>query len=383
MKSLIIALSLLLAYAPIVCAEEVSGDDFGIETGPEVLVDDMSNVGEDAARSSKDEIGEIVILEGAGNVAIAKYIPNPSSDVEENDENADENVVDEVESLPDNQEDSIQEAIPEVAPEVPVEVQTETETVVPAEDTQNNNTPDDTAEVVIIEETESANAAAQPESLAEENTPEETVTVEEVVIETKPETEISESKEDSNASQEENNEPAENAEMQAVVEGEPIASETPAVVEGEPIASETTAVVEEEAVVAEKPAVVEEEPEDDGKTKEEYDEEISYYIKNMNLSVEQLDMAKYISSDSRLKMDQLLKSIYLLRAQARELEAKSLDDFEAILTEEQKEQFHKLRATQEKSRKKFEVFDVQAMEEDNVENQPQDAAENGENKPAE
>lgn len=370
MKSLIIALSLLLAYTPIVSAEEVGGDDFGIETGPEVLVDDLSDMGEDAARSAQDEVGEIVILEGAGNVAIAKFIPNPQTDVEENEQNADENVVDEVESLPDNPEDSIQETAPEVAPEVPVEVQTETETVVPAEDAQNNNTPDDTAEVVIIEETESANEAAQPESLAEENTPEESVTVEEVVIEAEPETEVSESEVNTNAPQEENNEPAENAEAPAAVEENVVVTETPAA-------------VKEKADVAETLAVVEEEPEDDGKTKEEYDEEISYYIKNMNLSVEQLDMAKYISSDSRLKMDQLLKSIYLLRAQARELEAKSLDDFEAILTEEQKEQFHKLRATQEKSRKKFEVFDVQAMEEDSVQDQPQDAAENGENKPAE
>lgn len=109
---------------------------------------------------------------------------------------------------------------------------------------------------------------------------------------------------------------------------------------------------------------VDSQEDDDNKTKEEYEEEISFYIKNMNLSVEQLDMARYISSDSRLKIEQLLKSIYLLRSQARELEAKSLNTFEAILTEEQREQFHKLRALQDKKREKFEVLHVQPDEEE-------------------
>lgn len=128
------------------------------------------------------------------------------------------------------------------------------------------------------------------------------------------------------------------------------------------------------------------EEEDDNKTKEEYEEEISFYIKNLNLSVEQLDMAKYISSDSRLKIEQLLKSIYLLRSQARELEAKSLNDFEAILTEEQREQFHKLRALQEKEREKFEVLHIQPDEEetndsisDGISEDTENAEENQEN----
>ncbi len=368
MKSLIIALSLLLAYAPVVSAEENSGDDFGVETGAERLVNNVSDLADDAARSAKDSVGEIVILEGAGNVAIAKYIPNPKEEVEEDNEYVGENAANETDNLPNDKEENAEEN----TPDVPVKIQSETEVITPTEGVQNSDTsdadvvvieetesadetaqsdanaeasvPDDATDVVIIEETESADETAQSDANAEADAPQDNISVEEVVIETEPETEVSEDKETSNTTQEENAKPAE---------------------------------IEEVAVV------VEEEPEGDDKTKEEYDEEISYYIKNMNLSVEQLDMAKYISSDSRLKMDQLLKSIYLLRAQARELEAKSLNDFETILTEEQKEQFHKLRAAQEKSRKKFEVFDVKAMEGNSAENQPQDATENGENKPVE
>lgn len=79
-------------------------------------------------------------------------------------------------------------------------------------------------------------------------------------------------------------------------------------------------------------------------------EAVSYYIKNLDLSVEQLDMAQHISEDSRLKQEQLLKSIYLLRKQARELEAKSLTDFEAVLTPEQDAKFKKLKEAYEAER---------------------------------
>lgn len=100
------------------------------------------------------------------------------------------------------------------------------------------------------------------------------------------------------------------------------------------------------------------------KSKAEYDKEISFYIQNMKLSVEQLDMAKYISDDSRLKQEQLLKSIYLLRKQARELEAKSLSDFEAILTEEQKVIFEKLKDLQHEQRI---VFDKIGLSDEEIE----------------
>lgn len=139
-------------------------------------------------------------------------------------------------------------------------------------------------------------------------------------------------------------------------------NETQAASSEENETSETPVQNESEAT-SEEENVAQEEPEEDTRTKEEFEAEISYYIKNMNLSVEQLDMAKYISNDSRLKIEQLLKSIYLLRSQARELENKSLNDFEAILTEEQREQFHKLRDTLEKEREKFEVLHIQPDEE--------------------
>ncbi|MCQ2735306.1 MAG: hypothetical protein MJ212_05105, partial [Alphaproteobacteria bacterium] len=283
MKSLIIALSLLLTYAPIVNAEETSGNDFGIETEVETLVNDISDVAADASQSVQNEVGEIVILEGAGDVAIAEYAPNPKVTVEENGKD----IISNAESLP--------EKLEEVTPEIPLEIQSDTETVVSPEEVKDNNITNVATDVVLIEEAESANEAPQPDSSAETNEPEENTAIQEVVTDTESETEISESSENS-----------------AVPQAENI---TPTEITAEPV------VIKEDVATSETPAVVEEETEDDDKTKEEYEEEISYYIKNMNLSVEQLDMAKYISSDSRLKMDQLLKSIYLLRAQARKLEA--------------------------------------------------------------
>ena len=92
----------------------------------------------------------------------------------------------------------------------------------------------------------------------------------------------------------------------------------------------------------------------------EIEQGISYYVQKLNLSEEQLDLAKYISDDSRLKQEQLLKSIALLRKQARDLEAKSLEEFEAILTDEQREEFLKLREVYEKKHHK-EIPDLENL----------------------
>lgn len=89
------------------------------------------------------------------------------------------------------------------------------------------------------------------------------------------------------------------------------------------------------------------------KDKQDYDAEISYYIQNMNLSIEQLDMAKQISDDSRLRQKQMMQSIYTIRKQALDLEAQSLAAFEKILTPEQKVKFEELKALQNKERQLF------------------------------
>lgn len=76
--------------------------------------------------------------------------------------------------------------------------------------------------------------------------------------------------------------------------------------------------------------------------------QMSMYVKELNLTSEQIDLAKYISDDSRLKQEQLLKSVYLLKEQAKSLEEKSLQDFRAILTPEQRKKFDNLRTWYER-----------------------------------
>ena len=77
-------------------------------------------------------------------------------------------------------------------------------------------------------------------------------------------------------------------------------------------------------------------------------DQMSLYVKELNLTSEQIDLAKYISDDSRLKQEQLLKSVYLLKEQAKSLEEKSLQDFRAILTPEQRKKFDNLRTWYER-----------------------------------
>lgn len=79
------------------------------------------------------------------------------------------------------------------------------------------------------------------------------------------------------------------------------------------------------------------------------DEKLSFYAQKLNLTSEQIDMARYISNEGRLKLEQLSRSLDLLKAQAQEMEAKSLNDFEAILTDEQRETFSQLRKIKQDS----------------------------------
>lgn len=74
---------------------------------------------------------------------------------------------------------------------------------------------------------------------------------------------------------------------------------------------------------------------------------ISYYVQNLNLTPEQISKAQKISDESRAQQEQLLQNIQTLRQQAHDLEEKSLSDFEAILTEEQKTDFNRLKNKQD------------------------------------
>ena len=77
-------------------------------------------------------------------------------------------------------------------------------------------------------------------------------------------------------------------------------------------------------------------------------DQMSMYVKELNLTSEQIDLAKYSSDDSRLKQEQLVRSVYLLKEQAESLEEKSLQDFRAILTPEQRKKFDNLRTWYER-----------------------------------
>ncbi len=75
---------------------------------------------------------------------------------------------------------------------------------------------------------------------------------------------------------------------------------------------------------------------------EQNQEELSYYIKNLNLQASQLDAAKEISEEGRLRQMQLMQNIEQLQQQVNNLEQKNLDKFKGILSPEQQELFNKL-----------------------------------------
>ena len=76
-------------------------------------------------------------------------------------------------------------------------------------------------------------------------------------------------------------------------------------------------------------------------------QEVSAYVQKLNLSEEQLDKAMFISSEMAMRQEQLQKSADLLKAQAKEIETQSLEEFEAILTPEQLEIFRQIRQKNE------------------------------------
>ena len=74
---------------------------------------------------------------------------------------------------------------------------------------------------------------------------------------------------------------------------------------------------------------------------------ISYYVQNLDLSPEQISKAQEISNVGHAKQEELLRNIESLRAQAHEIENDTLADFEAILSDEQKAEFYKLKTGQD------------------------------------
>jgi Spy/CpxP family protein refolding chaperone len=91
----------------------------------------------------------------------------------------------------------------------------------------------------------------------------------------------------------------------------------------------------EEAAPAEKAEPVEETAPVEEKETEKSPENVSALVEKLNLSDEQLEKAKEISDAGRTEKERLVNEIAKLRQQVKELEAKNLQDFEAILTSEQ------------------------------------------------
>lgn len=83
---------------------------------------------------------------------------------------------------------------------------------------------------------------------------------------------------------------------------------------------------------------------------------LSFFTQRMDLSLDQLDQAKKISEKDRLKRESLLKSIYMLRDQSRELEQQSLEKFKGLLNAEQLAVFEELRKEQKNYRDKYDVL---------------------------
>ena len=83
---------------------------------------------------------------------------------------------------------------------------------------------------------------------------------------------------------------------------------------------------------------------------------LSFFTQRMDLSLDQRDQAKKISEKDRMKRESLLKSIYMLREQSRELEQQSLEKFKGLLNAEQLAVFEELRKEQKNYRDKYDVL---------------------------
>ncbi len=169
--------------------------------------------------------------------------------------------------------------------------------------------------VEVVEEAEAVAVAP-----AEEASEAAVAAVEEVAVvaeEAKPEEELKEET------------PAENV---ATTESESAKAEVAA----EP-ATDEVVVVEESAEVVETPEQAAPEAEE-----EVVEQDLSQYIEALGLDMEQMEKAKEISRASRIKQEQIMHSIELLRQEARDLEIQSIDDLAGILTPEQRDNLMEL-----------------------------------------
>lgn len=121
-----------------------------------------------------------------------------------------------------------------------------------------------------------------------------------------------------------------------------------AVEENVPEISETEVIVEENAVVADEPNKDEKVAENDAV--QENKDNLSVYIKNLDLTDQQLVKAKEISYDGNLHRIQLMQSLERLQKQIEDMENKNLEDFQQILTPEQLSKFQQLRKNFEETR---------------------------------
>ncbi len=103
-------------------------------------------------------------------------------------------------------------------------------------------------------------------------------------------------------------------------------------------------------VLLEKENTVEEPAADTKSLQQQLDKnqvQLSEYAKALNLQTSQLDAAKEISEEGRLRQMQLMQNIEQLKEQIKSLESKNLEKFKKILTPEQLEVFDKLQSTYE------------------------------------
>lgn len=97
--------------------------------------------------------------------------------------------------------------------------------------------------------------------------------------------------------------------------------------------------------------IIDNKPIDKASKSEEIKKQMSELVKELNLTPDQQDKAKYISDESRLKMEQLQENMKQILVQIRELEDNSMNNFAEILTDEQKIKFYEFKALRNDERK--------------------------------
>ena len=126
-----------------------------------------------------------------------------------------------------------------------------------------------------------------------------------------------------------------------------------------PAEEEIVAAVPENVSVQPKPQSLEKTEAPKETTKEE--RSLEYLMFNMNLSDEQLVKIQQLNEASTQKMNALMEKIKQLRQEARDVESQSLNEFETVLTNEQKEKFRSLRLMYESNRANIKKLDPEIV----------------------